>query len=714
MTDGIKLNINFQNCYGIEKFEHAFSFNEKNKVALIYAPNGSMKTSFAKAFKDFQDGKNTETSFGNKTTSKTIKGFAKGEVFVIHSYEDKYQPSADVAKLLASDELKQKYDETRDNIKQNSKAFFDILKKSGLKEDDIFEATNTKIDVFKGLESIMNNTGIEPKANYQDIKYGDLFNDKTEDFLNSTNLNTLCETYINAVNELIQKSDYYSSDFKHYHLDKILDAIDRNNFFKHKKETKENKIILANTEFNEGKIKELKKELETKKQEALKSIDLKQFEGKQEVKKVVDMITNSPDILLDLSSGIEQAKKNFIKWCILQNQESYQNFLTKNQNNQTELQDILKTIQDNFEKSEWTKVVKEFNTRFEVPFTVEIDNVCDTFLNAKKELKGISFKFKDEPISEEQLRKDILSQGEKRALYLLKIIFDIEARKDKKTLFIIDDIADSFDYQNKYAIIEYLKDISENQNFYQIIMTHNYDFYRTVKSRIYGTQFLYSKEKTQNGRDSFYFQSNLTTDGTNNPLKDLTNATTIYKFLALIPLVRNLTEYRKNIESDCCQTLTNCLHYFEDENDLKMSCLKKIFENYIQLTGFNNAEDDQKSVRCLISKCAGNIVNEDKENLEHKVVLSIAIRLKAEKFMYNKLIEEEKLTKDELKGTQTGKKFDYYKKHFPNCPHITILRRVVIMTPENIHLNSFMFEPIVDMSGTSLKKLYEDVLGLFK
>ena len=34
------------------------------------------------------------------------------------------------------------------------------------------------------------------------------------------------------------------------------------------------------------------------------------------------------------------------------------------------------------------------------------------------------------------------------------------------------------------------------------------------------------------------------------------------------------------------------------------------------------------------------------------------------------------------------------------------------MTPENIHLNSFMFEPILDISDHHLKQLYVDVQGL--
>ena len=34
------------------------------------------------------------------------------------------------------------------------------------------------------------------------------------------------------------------------------------------------------------------------------------------------------------------------------------------------------------------------------------------------------------------------------------------------------------------------------------------------------------------------------------------------------------------------------------------------------------------------------------------------------------------------------------------------------MTPENIHLNSFMYEPILDMSDDHLRVLYEEVSSL--
>ena len=49
LNEGIK--VNFENCYGIKKLSYDFTFSDCRVIA-IYAPNGIMKTSFAKAFQD--------------------------------------------------------------------------------------------------------------------------------------------------------------------------------------------------------------------------------------------------------------------------------------------------------------------------------------------------------------------------------------------------------------------------------------------------------------------------------------------------------------------------------------------------------------------------------------------------------------------------------------------------------------------------------------
>ena len=46
------LEIDMENCFGISKFEHKFDFADDTCV-LIYAPNGMMKSSFARTFERY-------------------------------------------------------------------------------------------------------------------------------------------------------------------------------------------------------------------------------------------------------------------------------------------------------------------------------------------------------------------------------------------------------------------------------------------------------------------------------------------------------------------------------------------------------------------------------------------------------------------------------------------------------------------------------------
>ena len=56
----------------------------------------------------------------------------------------------------------------------------------------------------------------------------------------------------------------------------------------------------------------------------------------------------------------------------------------------------------------------------------------------------------------------------------------------QQLLIIFDDVADSFYYKNKYAIIEYIKDLLDRPNVNAVILTHNFDFYRTLSKRLDG------------------------------------------------------------------------------------------------------------------------------------------------------------------------------------------------------------------------------------
>lgn len=137
-------------------------------------------------------------------------------------------------------------------------------------------------------------------------------------------------------------------------------------------------------------------------------------------------------------------------------------------------------------------------------------------------------------------------------------------------------------------------------------------------------------------------------------------------------------------------------------NDLEI-LFKNILKNKSSLS-LNNRD---KKVIKLIFELAEDIISDKFEflNLENKIVLSIAIRLKAEQFMIDKISNATEVNK--IKKNQTIELIKMFKNKFTTENDvIELLEQVNLMTPENIHLNSFMYEPILDMSDDRLKDLY--------
>jgi len=50
-----KIDLELENCFGINKLKHTFDFTKSNTI-VIYASNGVMKTSFANTFQELSKG----------------------------------------------------------------------------------------------------------------------------------------------------------------------------------------------------------------------------------------------------------------------------------------------------------------------------------------------------------------------------------------------------------------------------------------------------------------------------------------------------------------------------------------------------------------------------------------------------------------------------------------------------------------------------------
>ena len=722
-----RLKIKLENCYGIKKLEHEFDFSDFKTFA-IYAPNGVMKTSFSRVFKDLMSGKvSQDLMFANRKPICEIKDennrdITREQVFVIDSY-DEYFKSDKISNLIANKNLRERDEEARKKINEAKEIFLKKIKKlSGLSGDiekEISERFSGKnfFDILMEQEKVISK-GDDPK--FAKVIYKLIFNNTALKLLQEGDFKKQIKEYIEKYNELLNKSLYFRKGFNHYNAIKVQKSLSGEGFFKVKHSVnlfngaKDEKVTSAS---------EFEKIISDEKEKILSNIDLQ-----EKFKKIDDRIKNkdledlreylqeNQEILPELEDLDKFSREIWISYFISQ-KDLYNLLLEEYKKNKSELEEISKLARK--EQGDWAKVIDEFNRRFSTSCKLMIGNQEDVILRGEDNVFIYEFEdpdTKERIIKEKEEIIDVLSRGEKKALYLLNIIFEVEARKKigQKTLFIIDDIADSFDYKNKYAIIQYLKENSENLLFRQIILTHNFDFYRTIQGRVLDTKkwdnsFIAQREvggiKLLRGGDKDVIAPfDKWKKGLNVDSKML---------VASIPFIRNLIEFKEG-HSDNYNILNSLLHIKENSHLIVIKQILVPFSETLKDIDFKSY-GSEVLVLDLIFKEAEEISGvsepEDSINLENKIILSMGIRLKAEEFMWSKVTNREEFTEN-----QTGKLFQRYKDEFRENglekENIEIMEAVNIMTPENIHLNSFMYEPILDMSDQHLRSLYQKVKGL--
>ncbi|MDT8339617.1 MAG: AAA family ATPase, partial [Sulfurimonas sp.] len=503
----------------------------------------------------------------------------------------------------------------------------------------------------------------------------------------------------------------------------ILKATKKENFFQ-----AEHSILLHGNSTPFANYEALDKILEDEKTKIFADTELQEIQkqisnGAKAINAFESIIETYPDIITELEiDNIKNLKQKLWLSYYKKEEESFLALIELYKSTKAEIEEIEQKAQDQVTK--WHEVVDEFKKRFSLPFEILITNKKSAILG--KETPNIDFEFTD-PISgiKKTFSRDslgglkVLSQGEKRALYLLYVIFELKGRiEDKtKTLIIIDDIADSFDYKNKYAIVEYLNEISSYDFFNQIILTHNFDFFRTVQERILMTTKWHNSLIVDKDNDESLKIVSAGSKNVTNPFEIWRKGyhNELSKFIALIPFVRNIIEYAHGTDGDEYKLLTSCLHIKKpDTMTITKKDIQATFETVGQLYQDKVIENENDTILDSIYTCADNIVASGKKDgivLDDKIVLSIAIRLKAEEYMWSKVTD-----KSVIKGTQTGKLFKRFKDEYQGDDSfdndIKVLTRMSIMTPENIHLNSFMYEPLLDMAYGHLVELYNDMKSL--
>ncbi len=720
-----ELTLTLENCYGIKKLNCTVDFSESHTKSL-YASNGIMKTSFAKTFLDLSNGiESKDLMFPQRTTIRRIvdeneTDIVADQVFVIEPYSDQFNVNK-ISTLLVNINLKRQYDEIHLELEEKKEKLLRALKtQSGFKgniENEILKVCSLdNNNFFSCLEYLSTAIPDLGELDYASIDYSEIFNDKVLSFLEKESIRTMMGEYIEKYNELVESSLYFKKGvFNHNNAESVSKTLNKDGFF-----AAEHRVLLKKAEVNN--------------QDTHKPISNKE-EFEQVIKEEKEKILNHPELSSRFESIDTQITKNAdlkafrsyletnqyiipelvdlekfrIKlWCsYLKNEnELFNDLMIKYKSGKEEIERITERARS--EATNWERVIKIFNNRFLVPFKLSIRNQEDVIL--KDTVPTVAFMFEDGSDQNETSfdnLKRVLSNGEKKALYILNIIFEIEERKgnSKDNLFIFDDIADSFDYKNKYAIIEYLMDISQEDNFYSIIMTHNFDFFRTITSRIpLRRNDCYMTVKTNNKIELVEAQYY------NNPFNYFKrNFTSNETFLiASVPFVRNLIEYSKDNNDSDYLLLTSLLHIKANSNLITIDNLVDVYKRVFPNKSFHFNDNNVQVLNKIFDLADSFLPAAVEVNLEKKIILSIAIRLKAEKFMIDKINDNVKT--DAIQKSQTRALFEMFKTELgDNHACIGLLSQVNLMTPENIHLNSFMYEPILDISDDHLRKLYSDV-----
>ena len=719
-----ELKVKLTNCYGIPSFEATFNFTgngNKSKAYAVYAPNGLMKTSFAKTFEKLSKGEQPkEERFGrqaNCVVEADGTGVGKEDVYVLKAEVDIGFETDAVTNILVNEEYKSRYDSLVKELTQiKSKLISTLQKKSKVKKAELEDKLTQDFghDDFVHCIKLANEITVNDETS--SFFYGEVFDPKALDIIQRQEFINKAEEFNSRYQELFDQEGtiYRRGVFNPIKADGAFSSLNKNGFF-----DAGHKVHLSGDDSSVGREK-----IQEKIEAIHRSID-----SDSELKKIRESLAKNAqtqayaDLFEKLSSEEveylltkirEENQAEFKRdlWaCYVQSCPETESLISSYEENKDEI-DRIESIAAT-EAPNWARAIELFNDRFiDMPFNLSLFNQAEAALG--KEKAELKFTFTDGEDQVDCTRSQVkaLSQGEKRALYLLNFIFDVEDRKrlQKETLFIIDDAADSFDYKNKHAIVQYLMDLSDKSYFSQIILTHNFDFFRTLANN-----FVHRERcmmASRNGNSIGLSKA----EGIKNHFvyiwkRQIENND--FVLCATVPFTRNIIEYTKGEDDDDYLKLTSLLHW---KRDTKQITVGQYLSIYNRVFGTQHPTNNEKPLIDLLFEKADEISSRNEHdglNLEDKVLLSIAIRLRSEIFITNELRE--------VKGDQDfwcesfhqfGALMKQYSTERPTEGAIRSLEKVSITVSSNIHLNSFMYEPILDLTISHLIALYNEVKDL--
>ncbi len=729
----------FENCYGLELFDLIeIPFSSNDNKTIIYAPNGVMKSSLANVFDNLSRKKKTEDRiFTENSSTFAIKYYddtfnekykkAVPNIYVINSFNATFESYNDsIATILADDELKRDYSEVMHSFAERLRPLFDALQRHCTPGVSIQELVSVSFCGTPNAEwdSIIKSMKVfldfeKPSELLASVRYDEIFTPQVEKVINTPGFSDKIKRYVGVVDSIIRDSRLLNTEFDDRNARDFGDSIAKTKLFDahHRILLSDGTVIASIKEWSAAVDAEMTRINEDVNVKALYSEIDKALNANTATKKLRDIIKSNHMLLAFFDDIVLLRKRLWASYAVTEgiNIDDLANAVEiRNE----DLKRLNRRAADQQER--WKRVIDVFRERFRAPFTVSIENESKVIFHGEPARLEFTYNRRDQTRaqSKENLM-NYLSVGEKRAFYILQILFDLEKIRasaitaKKKHLVIVDDIADSFDYSNKYAIIEYLDELSRNKLIDLLILTHNFDFYRTVSSRLginYNMCFVVQKdahgsllmEKFAYKKD--YFTNGILENIRNGKIGD--DPAKIILIIASIPFCRNIAQYLGLTKLE--ESLTSLLHIKQNSTNIKLSDYWESIRSVFNLNELDCPSLAGIPIINTVFNIAQQLVREKCEavSLENKIVMSIAIRLKSELFLQLILkANNEELSCEE---NQTQVWINHAQPYLTQVQKDT-LNAVKLITPESIHVNAFMYEPLIDIPNWQLFNLFTNV-----
>lgn len=697
----IKIN-KLENAYGIKKMIVSVDNSNKLFQDIIYSRNGVFKTSFSTCLYELSNGNEENIKDRITDTSATIKleivndGVSTNNFenkFIVFSreiYQKHHKKLSDYGKELELLTINQKDKETVEKLITGAteEPLIELKIKSkeiGLDFEKTIDLLGSKdLSYLDNIIYILKSIDEAPTVQITQVNFKKIFQ-KSYDFIDSENFKIQVSNYIDIVNKRV-KEELFDEKFDENNCLLFLNALKKEGFLNR---DKKRGLIIQNKEYYDfTEVEKLFKETIKKIADDPKVLEinkelLKTIGNSVEANNIKKEIVDNPILVKELSFG----KKNLVRIALKNLGVKTKYWLELLQKTKTELTEILFQVKD--KKSYFEEAIDIYKKRFHPVFDIDLVNRQESMLGL--EVPYIVFKHKSNPTYEldEDKLYDILSSGEKTTLNIIKFIVEYISNQKNNPIIILDDIVETFDYSNRYAFIEYINDMVR-KGVTLIVLTHNFEFYKTLSSRVRLRKLVASVDK--NG--VVYIQKNKNISKNMENILDINNEEMLY---FAIPYLREA----KTILQEDASLLTSCLHYKANTKSIRIKDILPFFPKKDLVI-----EEDKLYLDGLKEQ-ANKMKNFDEYDIVKKTILSICCRV----FLEEKIIDTNINITEGINCNQFAYLKERYKDEL-NDDVVQLMDKVQLATPEFIHGNVFMYEPLVDIDGKYLKEIYKEVIAL--